>query len=87
MIILKKISPVSSGGGGPHIRNSEKYIYIDFVSFFFFLGAVGKCFLLYFSLLILDPYVWQTIRSCIYMYLLYLVTLTKECQLELEKWS
>ena len=44
MIILKKISPVSSGGGGPHIRNSEKYIYIDFVSFFFFFGCCGEVF-------------------------------------------
>ena len=47
MIILKKTSLISSGGGGPYIRNSDKYIYIDFVSFFFWV-LWGSIFFFFF---------------------------------------
>lgn len=48
MIIRKKVSLISSGGGGPYIRKSEKHIYNDFVSFFFG-GLWGNVFF-FFSL-------------------------------------
>lgn len=84
MIILKKVSLISSGGGGPYIRKSEEHIYNDFVSFFF-----GGLWAFSFSPLFLSTYfrcpICDKPLELAFMYLPYLVTVAKECPLELEK--